>query len=34
MSEKGLGDEKTKVSRERSTEKNCRSHEEKYIDHQ
>ena len=28
MSEKGLGDEKTKVSRERSTEMSCGLHEE------
>ena len=28
LSEKGLGDEKTKVSRERSTKMSCGSHEE------
>ena len=28
VSERGLGDEKSEVSRERSTEVSCRSHEE------
>ena len=28
LSERGLGDEKTEVSRERSTKMRCRSHEE------
>ena len=28
VSERGLGDEKIEVSRERSTEMSCRSHEE------